>query len=160
MATRRRNRAPHRVLLALAVALLAGGLVTGCHRGDVARGRAVYERHCTRCHGPNGEGQNPAKPWGSLVPTVEGYIAPALDGRGHCWYHTPDEMFALIKHGTGRPGSTMPAWGVLLRDEDILRVIAYIRSLWPRRLRKFADSLAADRAAEPARENKPTKDGS
>ncbi len=124
------------------LALAAGLTLAACHVEGEARGRVVYDQHCRRCHGPDGQGQNLAKPWGSLAPEVEGFIAPALDGRGHCWFHPPHEIFGIVKNGSGVPGSPMPAWGSVLPDSDIRSVTAYIQSLWPRRLRFLAEQMS------------------
>jgi mono/diheme cytochrome c family protein len=125
-------------MLALLAALTVGA---GCERTrtpQVRQGAALYAAHCVRCHGEGAVGQDPRRPFGGVDPRL-GLLAPALDGRGHCWQHPPHELFELIKHGSSLPGSPMPAWGGRLNDADIRALIAYLHSHWPRRIQRQHD---------------------
>ncbi len=77
---------------------------------DVARGRALFNRSCTVCHGLDG---------------AAGDRAPALAGTRRFARTTEDELFEVIKLGI--PGTLMPA--TPLDDRDIRRIVAYIRGL-------------------------------
>jgi mono/diheme cytochrome c family protein len=140
------------LLAAPLAALLLVALLAGCQRNfeprpaQVTRGAALFAQHCARCHGSQGVGQDPHNPFGSADP-ARGFVAPALDGQGHCSYHAPAELFALIKQGTGIKGSPMPAWGAQLADGDIKAIIAYLFWLWPHGIQR----LYAARNHEPLR---------
>lgn len=122
--------------LLLAALLLAAPLLAGCHEREVAQGAALYVEHCAICHGPDGRGQNPFRPWGSLVPEEEGWIAPALDMRGHCYVHPRKQLFALIRDGSPFPKSTMIAFKNKLSDRQIRVLITYLETLWDKNTRR------------------------
>lgn len=91
--------------------------------GDPAAGKAQYDQICIACHGPTGEGiENLGKPF-----TTSEFLREKND----------EEMLAFIKTGrpTGDPlnttGVDMPPKGgnPALTDEQILDIIAYIRTL-------------------------------
>ena len=96
----------------------------------VAQGETVYREHCAVCHGPGATGENPAQPMGGEK-IGGGYLAPALDGSGHAWHHTTETLFRVIKEGSPAADSPMRSFQDRLNDGQILRVIAYFRSLWP-----------------------------
>ena len=124
------------------VAIIAGAATMWLQLGDlhidhtdtghVARGRALYDQHCASCHGRNLEGQ---PDWQSR--NAQGRLpAPPHDASGHTWHHDDVVLFEVTKYGMGKhapPGyqSDMPAFGATLSDEDIIAVLAYIKSRWP-----------------------------
>lgn len=64
--------------------------------------------------------------------------APPHDASGHTWHHPDAVLFAIAKNGlvagvTAPRGyeSDMPAFGRMLSDEEIVAVLAYIKSTWP-----------------------------
>ncbi len=103
----------------------------------VARGKAKYGENCADCHGKNLEGQ---PNW--RVKTAAGvYPAPPHDATGHTWHHADQVLFKIIKRGgqAGAPTgytSGMPSFAENLTDEDILDVLAFIKSRWPQEIRK------------------------
>ena len=99
-------------------------------------GAAIYASQCARCHGVRGVGQDPRRPFGGIDPAL-GLLAPSLDGQGHCWFHPPEELFHIIKEGSGIANSPMPPWGDRLSDAQIRAVIAYLHSLWPRHIQRL-----------------------
>jgi mono/diheme cytochrome c family protein len=116
-------------------ALAAGGLLAvlglgGCHDREPAGGLALYTEHCALCHGTRGRGQNPTRPGGSLAPELEGWIAPALDMRGHCFVHSRAQLIAIIRDGSSQKGSTMLAFKDRLTEEDIGEIVSYLETLW------------------------------
>ncbi|HEV2275007.1 MAG TPA: c-type cytochrome [Acidobacteriaceae bacterium] len=76
----------------------------------VAAGRAIYNRTCTACHGPDG---------------AEGERAPALVGDRRFFRLSEGAIFETIKNGI--PGTAMPALG--LPDDDIWRIVVFIRAM-------------------------------
>ncbi|KAA0178779.1 cytochrome c [Cupriavidus gilardii] len=101
---------------------------------QVARGRQLYAQACASCHGAQLEGQ---PNWRQRLP--DGRMpAPPHDASGHTWHHADAVLFAITKHGlvpgvTAPPGyqSDMPAFGTSMTDDDIVAVLAYIKSTWP-----------------------------
>lgn len=75
-----------------------------------AAGRKIFNQTCTECHGPEGR---------------EGERAPALAGDRRFFRLSEAAIFDTIKKGI--PGTAMPALG--LPDDDIWRLVAYIRNL-------------------------------
>jgi mono/diheme cytochrome c family protein len=115
-------------LLALALGAALGA--AGCHPRPSTDGEALYADLCASCHGPRGRGQNLARPGGSLAPEQEGWIAPALDQRGHCFAHSRAQLIAIVRDGSAQKGSTMLAFRDKLSDEQIGAVVSYLETLW------------------------------
>jgi cbb3-type cytochrome c oxidase subunit III len=86
---------------------------------SVAAGKTAFNRYCANCHGLNGEGS----PGNDLTPE-----APDLTDKA--WKHgsTDGEIFSAIKNGIA-PDFNMGAFGDQLKDEDIWKVVNYVRSL-------------------------------
>ena len=123
--------------LALVPAIAAGLLCSACRSENEKRGAALYGTLCSSCHGPEGVGQSPARPCGAIDPQQEGFIAPALNGRGHCADHPRREVFAIVKEGSIIPGSPMKGFREKLSDSDIAAIQTYLESLWDRPTRKL-----------------------
>jgi mono/diheme cytochrome c family protein len=126
---------PGKVVQALGLSCLLI-VMAGCHDREVSRGAAIYAERCASCHGPEGRGQNPARPWGSIAPEQEGWIAPALDMRGHCYQHPRKQLIAIIRNGSSLKGSTMLGFKDKLSEDQINSVVTYLESLWDRPTRK------------------------
>jgi len=82
----------------------------------VAAGEKIYARNCASCHGPV---------QGPVVLTA----APVHGDAGHTWHH-PDRL--LHQWVLDRPplATVMPAFRGVLTDEEVLEVLAYIKSTW------------------------------
>jgi Rieske Fe-S protein/mono/diheme cytochrome c family protein len=85
----------------------------------VAAGKDLYAASCGGCHGGQGEGNG--------IPTMPPPSAFAVDQSA--W--TDGYLYWRIETGaTGGPsGSVMPAYATQLSDEDIWRIVSYLRSL-------------------------------
>ncbi|MDQ2090743.1 cytochrome c [Marimonas arenosa] len=98
----------------------------------VALGEQLYAEYCAACHGTDLEGE---PDW--RVRDEDGYLpAPPHDATGHTWHHPDEQLFLITKHGTaalvgGDYQSRMMGFGDVLTDDDILAVLAYIKSTWP-----------------------------
>ncbi len=135
---------------ALRFATVSGVLIVGAcsadpttradpsNAGQVASGKAVYDRNCAACHGRNLEGQ---PEWRSRLPNGR-MPAPPHDDSGHTWHHDDEVLFGLTKFGITPPygppayQSDMPAFGSTLSDQQIWDVLAYIKSRWSPRARE------------------------
>ncbi|MCA3234216.1 MAG: cytochrome c [Cupriavidus sp.] len=103
----------------------------------VERGRQLYAQACAACHGAKLEGQ---PNWRDRLPSGR-LPAPPHDASGHTWHHADAILFALTKNGLV-PGvsapsnyvSDMPAFKSSMSDEDIVAVLAYIKSTWPEKM--------------------------
>lgn len=86
---------------------------------DVARGKAVYERHCQRCHGPGG--------WGDGPDAASLTVRPANFHAFRSFLKSDEELLRTIEHGV--VFSPMHSWRGQLSDGEMQDVTAYIRLL-------------------------------
>lgn len=77
---------------------------------DINRGAATYGKHCAMCHGANG---TPVMPGVPNFRRTEALMKPDM------------QVLASIRGGKG----AMPAYFGILRDNEILDVVAYLRTL-------------------------------
>lgn len=88
----------------------------------IAKGVKLYEKRCTKCHGPKGDGQGKsAKGLEPAVPSfADGYLAKRKDG----------QLFYVIEKGSAN--TDMDAFGpgtnFNMSEDDIWSVVAYMRS--------------------------------
>ncbi len=99
----------------------------GLDPAQVARGRAVYDRHCAECHGAHGEGQ----PGDWRVRNADGsYPPPPLDDTAHAWHHPTAILLESVRDGSPQGMGNMPAFKDRLSPRQMENVVAYIKSLW------------------------------
>lgn len=87
-------------------------------------GRRLYQSYCTGCHGSGGKGDGPA---GKSLP-----VKPADHTNANKMDQlTDDYLFTIIAKGGAANGKSphMPAWGGVLKENQIQEIIVYIRSL-------------------------------
>jgi mono/diheme cytochrome c family protein len=88
---------------------------TGLGQGNAVLGVPLYERHCSSCHGIEGQGVD----------------APRLRDNVYIQTASTEDIFVTIAEG--HAGTEMPAWlqseGGPLTDTDIYNIIAYLRTL-------------------------------
>ncbi|WP_354687339.1 cytochrome c [Cupriavidus necator] len=103
----------------------------------LSRGKQLYAQACASCHGAKLDGQ---PNWRQRLPNGR-MPAPPHDASGHTWHHADAVLFAITKNGlvagvTAPKGyvSDMPAFGQSMSDDDIIAVLAYIKSTWPERM--------------------------
>jgi cytochrome c6 len=78
--------------------------------GDTLHGAELYRQHCSACHGAGGR---------PVLPT-------APDFTQHTTLLKPDlTLLAAIRRGSG----AMPSYDGVLRDRDILDIVAHLRTL-------------------------------
>jgi len=104
----------------------------------VAAGRTVYQQSCASCHGARGEG---ARGW--QLPDQLGELpAPPHDAAGHTWKHSDAMLYRIIQQGWRDPFNkterlTMPAFNGQLSRAETIAVVAYLKTLWTPKQRKF-----------------------
>lgn len=99
-------------LIAGLVVLLAASMLVpqAALASNVLEGQRIYNQHCIGCHGLGGN---------SVIPN-----APKFS-RGERLMQPDVMLMATIKSGK----MTMPSFNGILRDQEILDVIAYLRTL-------------------------------
>ena len=84
---------------------------------QLLHGRELFVENCTSCHGTRGEG----------------IVGPALNDKILLEAASDEVLYAAIQ--SGRPNTTMPAWGQAfggaLTDEDIEAIVSFIRAFEP-----------------------------
>lgn len=98
----------------------------------MAQGQALYADYCAACHGTQLEGE---PNWRER--DADGYLpAPPHDVTGHTWHHPDAQLFAITKYGIealigNGYKSRMAGYQGILTDDEILSVLAFIKSTWP-----------------------------
>jgi mono/diheme cytochrome c family protein len=86
---------------------------------DNSRGRTVFSKNCSVCHGEKGDGRSRAQ--GSLNPPPRDFTAPGVKAE-----LTQERMITSVTFG--RADTAMAGFKTQLSPEDINAVVAYIRS--------------------------------
>ncbi|MGA1665276.1 MAG: c-type cytochrome [Burkholderiaceae bacterium] len=108
----------------------------------VSKGQQVYDLSCAACHGSKLQGQFN---WRSR--DAQGYLpAPPHDPSGHTWHHPSEQLFNMVKFGIQHYAgadykSHMPKFERALTDEQIVAVLSYIKSTWPKDIQAKHDQL-------------------
>ncbi len=87
-------------------------------------GREIFSENCSRCHGPNGDGNGPdLKGAGVKMPN---FTDPAYVNR-----RTLQDVENIIRKGGQVSGLNplMPSWQDILKDQEIAAVAQYVRSI-------------------------------
>ena len=114
----------------------------------IQRGRQLYLKNCTVCHGINAEG---SPDWRQR--DAEGkFPPPPLNGTGHAWHHPQRALMDTIKNGTQRLGGNMPPWKDRLSDAEIELIILWFQTQWPDQLYEAWQRM--DREAQQRQEEK------
>ncbi len=88
-------------------------------RGDTRRGRVVYRRACTACHGKRGTGR------GVLMHLI-GISMMDFTTSENVKNMSDEELINAIRDGKG---VYMPSWKGILNDDEIADVASYLRLL-------------------------------
>jgi mono/diheme cytochrome c family protein len=118
----------HSLILTIVPIIVVAGLIgLGFHTfahaqdypADTAHGKAVYERHCQKCHGVGGSGDGPD------AQALK--VAPANFHRFSSFLKSDEELLRTIEHGV--VFSPMHSWRGQLTDGEMQDVVAYVRFL-------------------------------
>jgi len=91
---------------------------------SATEGQKVYTTYCSSCHGDKGRGDGAA---GKALP-----VKPADHTDGKLMNSFSDEfLINIISKGGAAVGksSFMPAWGGVLKDDQLQDLLAYLRSI-------------------------------
>lgn len=110
--------------------------------GDAAKGQEKFKLLCASCHGEGGKGDGAAA--AALNPKPANFTDAA-----HAATVTDEYIYNMIKEGGAANGKSplMAGWKAALKDDELMNVAAYVRSL----------SKAAAPAPAPAAEKKDDK---
>ena len=87
--------------------------------GDPAKGKAVYEKHCMACHGPQGKGDGPA---GKLLkPPAADFTSAASKKKSEA------DLKGVVENG--KPGTAMGPWKGQLSPDEMNDVMGYVMAL-------------------------------
>jgi cytochrome c6 len=103
-------RAFPRTGMVLAPALAFAFATTPATAADITKGGTLYATHCAACHGANGAPVMPGAPNFRRMDTL---MRPDM------------QLLTSIRNGKG----AMPGYFGVLRDREILDVVAYLRTL-------------------------------
>ena len=87
---------------------------------SVAAGKRIYQRLCTKCHGPEGKGDGEA-----ATGAQPSDLTAALQYGG-----SDGEMFSVLRHGTSRD---MESYAERISEADTWNVINYVNTLRTKR---------------------------
>ncbi len=90
---------------------------------SVAAGKALFQKNCRFCHGPEAKGNGPMAPEG----THPSDLTDAKWDRGS----TDGEIFLVIRDGAG-PKFDMKGYKSKLSETDIWNLVNFIRSIGPK----------------------------
>ena len=113
-------------LLAFCAALsMAGSAIAA--PGTAAKGKEIYAKRCTWCHGDAGDGGGASKE--RLNPPPRDFTSGNYKIRTSSFDEMvpyDDDVFRMIRDGM--PGTAMPSWKSLLSEQDMWDLVAYVKS--------------------------------
>ena len=93
---------------------MVSAMDAGVLTGDATRGAAVFAANCAACHGVDGKGT-------VAVPGAKSFASADVQSK------TDTALGDVIENGQG--GGTMPAFGTLLSAQQIVDLVAFIRTV-------------------------------
>jgi len=103
-------------------------VMSGCEDKYVAKGHKIFNRYCTPCHGPDGDGngynaKNLESSPRDLTDSAEEYMAKLDNSEIY-------EVLELGGYGVDL-APTMPVWGKVFSEEELWSLVAFVRTLHP-----------------------------
>ncbi|MDB2564891.1 cytochrome c [Alphaproteobacteria bacterium] len=99
-------------------------------------GKTLYYTHCASCHGNNLQGQ---PKWKTSLDEDGHNYAPPLNGTGHTWHHSEEQLYNIIRYGLTFYNQNYKGkmkGNDQLSDGDVLSILEYIKSVWPESIQK------------------------
>ena len=87
--------------------------------GDPTKGKAIYEKHCMVCHGPQGQGDGPT---GRLLKPPAADFTSAMSKK-----KSEADLMQTVENG--KPGTAMAPWKTQLSQPELNDVIGYVMTL-------------------------------
>lgn len=127
-----------------------GHVLNGTSAPQVLAGMISYKTYCAQCHGRNLQGQ----PLWQIQDADQKRRAPAQDDTGHTWQHSDEDLIQMVRSGKfpsapASAASYMPAFKEYLNEQQILEVLAFIKSRWAIGLRASQSTLNPGYAGMP-----------
>jgi mono/diheme cytochrome c family protein len=94
---------------------------------SIAAGKRAYDATCASCHGNRAQGAVKAGITISIIEEQRGKQPPDLTDDQSDHGSSDGEVFTVVKRGL--PPTMMPGFGGSLSDEDIWRLVLYLRTL-------------------------------
>ena len=105
-------------------------------------GKSFYATHCASYNGDNLQGQ----PNWSTKNDKDGHnLSPPLNGTGHTWHHSQEQLFSIIRYGFKIYNENYDGkmqGNEKLNDDDIWSILAYMKSVWPESIQKKYDTIS------------------
>jgi DMSO reductase family type II enzyme heme b subunit len=95
--------------------------------GDAEKGKDIYDKRCGWCHGADGDGAGAAKDL--LNPPPRDFTSGNYKIKSSSFEDmTPndDDIYRMIRDGM--PGTAMPGWGDLLKDQEMWDLVSYLKT--------------------------------
>ncbi|MFQ5992318.1 MAG: c-type cytochrome [Nitrospiraceae bacterium] len=105
-------------LVVVVVTGLTNSMLGWAGSGNPTKGKSRYKQYCAVCHGALGRGDGPMAK--ATTPP-----APRLTSR-EVREKSDKDLLNVIAEGRG---GSMPAWRGILNDQELLDMVAYVRSL-------------------------------
>lgn len=121
-----RRGTPTGIVAGALAAFLAVAPASGQEPGSVEHGESLYRSWCMECHGEDGTGDGPAAH--RMLPRPRDFTRARYQVRTTGSGELPTEADLMRVLEEGLPGTTMPAWPNLSRD-DRRDLVAYLESL-------------------------------
>ena len=105
-------------------------------------GKSLYVTHCASCHGDNLQGQ---PNWNTKKDKDGHNLSPPLNGTGHTWHHSQEQLFNIIRYGFKIYSENYDGkmqGNDKLNDDDIWSILAYMKSVWPESIQKKYDTIS------------------
>tara|TARA_B100001063_G_scaffold208224_1_gene204550 strand:- start:5157 stop:5621 length:465 start_codon:yes stop_codon:yes gene_type:complete len=99
-------------------------------------GKALYYTYCASCHGENLQGQ---PKWNTSLDEDGHNYAPPLNGTGHTWHHSEEQLYNIIRYGLKFYNDNYKGkmkGNDQLNDEEVWSILEYIKSVWPDSIQK------------------------
>ncbi|KAB2851033.1 MAG: cytochrome c, partial [Hyphomicrobiaceae bacterium] len=93
---------------------------------DLLLGKALYDRHCSQCHGEDGKGDGPAADF--VYPRPRDFSTAVFKVRSTKSGQLPTDhdLFKIISNGL--PGTSMPAWAKYLTEAERWQLVHYVKT--------------------------------